>query len=64
VIVPDEFHSKTISELQLRRRYGVSLLAVSQDGKFLINPEPNQRLEKGSAMVVIGCNKDINRLPI
>ncbi|HLP90663.1 MAG TPA: TrkA family potassium uptake protein [Nostocaceae cyanobacterium] len=64
VIVPDEFHNKTISELQLRRRYGVSLLAVSQDGKFLINPEPNQRLEKGSAMVVIGCNKDINRLPI
>lgn len=62
--MPDEFHGRTITELQLRNRYGVNLLAVSHDGKFQINPEPNKRLERGSAMVVIGCNKDINRLPI
>jgi len=37
---------------------------VSHDGKFEINPDPRRRLERGSAMVVIGCNKDINRLPI
>jgi trk system potassium uptake protein TrkA len=64
LIVPDEFHGKTITELQLRSRYGLNLLAVSHDGKFEINPDPRRRLERGSAMVVIGCNKDINRLPI
>lgn len=64
VIVPDEFHGKTIADLQLRNRFGLNLLAVSHDGKFQINPNSNQRLERGSAMVVIGCNKDINRLPI
>jgi trk system potassium uptake protein len=64
VIVPDEFHGKTIGDLQIRNRYGLNLLAVSQDGKFEINPDPRKRLEKGSAMVVIGCNRDINRLPI
>ena len=40
------------------------MLVVSHNGKFIINSEPNKRLEKGSAMVVIRCNKDINRLPI
>ncbi|MBG0743368.1 TrkA family potassium uptake protein [Cylindrospermopsis raciborskii LB2897] len=64
LIVPDEFHGKTVAEIQLRNRYGLNLLAVSQDGKFKINPDPGKRLERGSAMVVIGCNKDINRLPI
>jgi trk system potassium uptake protein len=64
VIVPDEFHGRTVAELQLRNRYGLNLLAVSRDGKFLINPEPDKRLERGTAMVVIGCNRDINRLPI
>ncbi|OKH32042.1 potassium transporter [[Phormidium ambiguum] IAM M-71] len=64
LIIPDVFHGKTIAELQLRNRYGVSMLAVSHEGKFEINPNPNKRLEKGSAMVVIGSNKDINRLPI
>lgn len=64
VIVPEEFHGKTIAELQLRSRYGLNLLAVSQDKKFAINPSANTRLQKGTAMVVIGSNKDINRLPI
>lgn len=64
LIVPDEFHGRTIAELQLRSRYGLNLLAVSQEDKFEINPDPRKRLERGSAMVVIGCNKDINRLPI
>jgi trk system potassium uptake protein TrkA len=64
LIVPEEFQGKTISELQLRNRYGLNLLAVSYDGKFQINPDPNNRFQRGSAMVVIGTNKNIDRLPI
>lgn len=64
LIVPDEFHGKTIADLKLRSRFGLNLIAVSQNGKFVINPEPGDRLERGSAMVVIGSNRDINRLPI
>ncbi|AFZ33192.1 TrkA family potassium uptake protein [Gloeocapsa sp. BRSZ] len=64
IIVPDEFHGKTIADLKLRSRFGLNLIAVSHNGKFVINPEPNDRLERGSAMVVIGSNRDINRLPI
>lgn len=64
IIVPDEFHGKTIADLKLRSRFGLNLIAVSHNGKFVINPEPSDRLEKGTAMVVIGSNQDINRLPI
>jgi trk system potassium uptake protein TrkA len=64
VMVPADFHGRTISELQLRSRYGLNLLAIGQDEKFEINPDPNKRLHKGMAMVVIGCNRDIDRLPI
>ncbi len=64
VLVPDEFHGKTIRELELRTRYGLNLLAVGHDEKFEINPDPYKRLSKGLAMVVIGSNRDIDRLPI
>jgi len=64
VIVPEEFAGKTIAELRLRSSYGLNVLAVSQDGKFEINPMPSKRLDRGSAMVVIGSNQNINRLPI
>lgn len=64
MIVPEEFDGKTISELQLRSRYNLTLLAVSSDGRFQINPDPRQRLYKGSAMVVIGSNKGVECLPV
>lgn len=64
LIVPDKFVNKTLAELDLRKRYGLTVLAVSQNDKFLVNPDPQQRLFPDSMFVVIGSNKDINRLPI
>jgi trk system potassium uptake protein len=64
VMVPEEFHGRTIAEIGLRMRYGLNLLAVGEHDKFEINPEPNKRLSKGLIMVVIGSNQDIDRLPI
>ena len=64
LIVPEKFDGKTISDLELRHKYGLNLLAVSRADKFEINPQPNERLRRGEIMVVIGSNKDINRLPI
>ncbi|OUC13460.1 MAG: potassium transporter [Alkalinema sp. CACIAM 70d] len=64
VITPEEFDGKTIAELQLRSRYGVNLVAFSKDKKFVVNPDPTTPLRKGTAIVVIGANKDIDRLPI
>ena len=64
ISVPEEFHGKTVMELQLRNRYGLNLLAVGQQEQFEINPAPTTRLFKGFAMVVIGSNRDIERLPI
>lgn len=64
LIVPEKFDGKTISDLELRHKYGLNLLAVSRADKFEINPQPNERLRRGDLMVVIGSNKDINRLPI
>ncbi len=60
--VPSEFDGKTIAELNLRARFGLNLLAVGDEQKFEINPEPGRRLHKGQIMVVIGDNNAIDRL--
>jgi trk system potassium uptake protein len=64
VLVPQEFDGRTLAELQLRNRYGLNLIAIGKDDKIHINPAPHERLFKGMLMVVLGCNKDIQRLPI
>ena len=64
VIVPEEFDGKTIIDLELRKKYGLNLLAISgTNDKFEINPHPNKPLVKGRSMVVLGSNNNINRLP-
>ena len=67
VIVPKCFDQKTIVELDLRNKYGLTLLAISQEvhpESFEINPSPVTRLKAGEVMVVIGSNKGIDRLPM
>lgn len=64
VVVPAEFDNKTIMELDLRKRYGLNLLAVCREGKFEVNPSPILQLKKGWLMVIIGSNKSIDQLPV
>lgn len=64
VRVPEEFDGQTLAELELRTRYGLNVIAVSDGDKFEINPDPSRRLHKGSEMVVVGANRDIHRLPM
>ncbi|HEY9846971.1 MAG TPA: TrkA family potassium uptake protein [Candidatus Caenarcaniphilales bacterium] len=64
VLVPADFNGKTIAEIGLRSRYGLNLLAVCYNSKFLVNPEPDVRLWKDSLMVLIGANRNIDRLPV
>lgn len=64
VRVPEEFDNKTVAEVGLRRHYGLNLVALICDQNVAVNPDPEQRLKKGAVMVVIGRNKDIDRLPL
>lgn len=62
--VPETFSGKTIEELQLRNKYGLNVLAIGDAKRFKINPSPQERLCKDACIVVIGSNRDIERLPI
>ncbi|MEO1800752.1 MAG: TrkA family potassium uptake protein [Cyanobacteria bacterium J06629_2] len=64
VLTPEEFHGKTLAQLDLRNRYGLNVLALGDGEKFVTNPSPGQLLKKGLVMVVIGSNKNLERLPI
>lgn len=64
VIVPAAFDGQTVMELDLRKRYGLNMLAVCKEGKFEVNPAPSLRLHQGWLMVVIGSNKGIDQLPV
>ena len=64
IVVPEEFHNRTLAELELRNKYRLNVLAVGEENKLEFNPPPGRRLEKDEVMVVIGECQGIDRLPI
>ena len=54
--VPSEWEGKTLRELQLPKRYGISIVAVHDvltDG-FIVPPDPDARLKDSDALVAAG----------
>jgi trk system potassium uptake protein TrkA len=64
VLVPAEFDGQSIMDLELRKRYGLTLLALCKGSEFEVNPSPTLRLQKGWMMVIVGTNKGIDQLPV
>ena len=70
--VPEVFVGKTPAELQLRSKYGVNLISihspqVSKDGRQLPpivnnNPDANTVFKQGDVMVLIGSNRDLQKI--
>lgn len=58
-IISAHLSGKTISDLDIRSRTGVTILAVSREGKNTVNPRPDFRFMKGDAVVVIGESDQI-----
>jgi Trk K+ transport system NAD-binding subunit len=54
VELPPSFSGKRLSETSIREECGCSVIAVSQDHRMRINPDPGTLLEAGSEIVLLG----------
>ncbi|MCK4309778.1 MAG: TrkA family potassium uptake protein [Candidatus Atribacteria bacterium] len=59
--LPD-FVDKTLSELDLRNKYGINLLAIKRDNSFNISPQAKDVIKKGDFLIIIGETKKITKL--
>ncbi len=60
--VPDRLVGQTVGKLDLRARFGVSLLLIRRDSQLLISPGADAVLEAGDVLVVVGENRQLTRL--
>ncbi|CAN5258801.1 cation:proton antiporter [soil metagenome] len=45
---------KSIAELDLRNRFGVTVLAIRRDGETIQNPDAKEKLQGGDELIVLG----------
>ncbi|MFZ6052716.1 potassium channel family protein [Halocola ammonii] len=61
--LPDEMKDKTLRELDIRKRFGVNIIGLkSEDGEFVLNPGPDDRLTKHAKIFVLGQRQQIDDL--
>ena len=49
---------RTIGELQIRRRTGVTIVAIVRDNQAITVPEPSETLHAGDRLIIIGRRQD------
>ncbi len=50
---------RTIRELDLRHRSGASIIALVRGGEPVTNPSPDERLEAGDSLVLVGSHAEL-----
>jgi len=59
VVVSPKMVGKTLRQLDIRAKYEVNVIAIKSGEKFNIAPRPDEVIEYGDVLVVIGNNKHL-----
>lgn len=62
VETPDKWVGKTLRELEMRKKYNLSVVGYFEDGNVVLNPDPDKPIENGIIMIVMGPNKSLQLL--
>lgn len=57
----DKLHGKTISEIDLRRRYGLNIIAIVRKQETIIEITPEQKLSANDSIAVVGTKEQIRK---
>lgn len=62
VTIPEGWIGKTVGEIDIRKKYRINILALKVQGKIDSTVHSDTVLEKGETMLVLGDNKDIQKI--
>ena len=60
--VPEKWVGNSIIGVNVRRHYGLNILAIHREGRFLMSPAPDLSFEEQDTLLVMGRKNDIERL--
>ncbi|WP_258088327.1 potassium channel family protein [Weissella fangxianensis] len=55
------FANKTIEDIDIRKTYGLNIIAIRSEDRVIITPEPDELIQVGDVLTVAGEAKDVKR---
>ena len=59
--IPVEWSGKTIVELDIRKRYGINILGIRENGKMNMGITPDTMLRAGNSLLVLGHERAVRK---
>ena len=59
--IPAEWNEKTIAQLDIRRKYGINVLGIRENGKLNMNITADTLLGFGNTLLVLGQEKSVHK---
>jgi trk system potassium uptake protein TrkA len=54
MVVPHRFLGRSLKELELRQRFGLTILAIRREDRIIVSPDAMQTLDEGDILVALG----------
>ena len=62
LIIPDRLVGKTVLETNLRKHFGINIIAIENNSTVMQTVDPNYQFKKGDILFVSGEKKGLNNL--
>lgn len=61
VEVPDGWYGRTVGELNIRKKYGITVLGIKRAGNLSMEITPDTVISQDATLLVLGKNRDIQK---
>ena len=62
IILPIKWVGNTIIGVDVRKKYGINILAIHRGGQFIASPPPDITFESGDILLVLGKKDDVDNI--
>lgn len=59
--IPPEWSGRTIIDLDIRKKYGINVLGIRENGKLNMNITPDTFLSRGKSILILGHQKAVQK---
>ncbi len=59
---PKKLSGKTLKDLDLRRNYGITVLAIKRGDSVIVNPSAKDRIEEEDILLVLGSEENVTSM--
>lgn len=62
VVAPGGWYGRTLADINVRRKYGVSVIAIRRGEELIASPGAEEKPHTGDVLVLLGKTKDIDNI--